>query len=478
MTFDEVDTIVVGGGLAGLNAAHTFTKLGLSPLLVEPRRRTGGLVFAHQLDDRWVDTGAESYARRSRYVKQLCDELGLETAEPQGHSWIWAHDRGGWAYPIPHGVLGIPTSLDDPAVVGTLTPEGLARARQDLTMGPEVGADARDVASFVEARLGREVLTRFVAPVAGGIHSADPANLSLDTTMPGIRALLAREGSLVGASKAQRAAAPPGAVVSSVVGGMYRLADALADGVQAGGGDIVCEKIVTAIAPDGDGWAVTIENRVPAGAPWLPGLPGGDPWTLTTKRLVIAADGRHALDLLRPVESLGVAGWELPPGADLAHVTLALDHPALDAGPRGSGLLVALPQPGEEPRIRAKALTHASIKWPFTRTGHGYHVIRVSYGRAGTPTPEPTTGEALADASVLLGVDLTLEHLRGSTLTRFANSLPPQTPDHRARVEALQYALSRHSGIAVTGAWVAGNGLAAVLPHGEAAARQLGGNAC
>ncbi|WP_418606654.1 hypothetical protein [Georgenia sp. SUBG003] len=49
----------------------------------------------------------------------------------------------------------------------------------------------RDLASLVRARMGEAVLERLVRPVAGGIHSADPADLAVDAVMPGLRAALA-----------------------------------------------------------------------------------------------------------------------------------------------------------------------------------------------------------------------------------------------------------------------------------------------
>ena len=100
-------------------------------------------------------------------------------------------------------------------------------------------------------------------------------------------------------------------------------------------------------------------------------------------------------------------------------------------------------------------------------------MLRVSYGRAGTPTPEPTTGEALRDASTLLGVDLDPLSVRGAMTVHFANALPPHTPDHRARVSELQRAIARVPGLAVTGAWVAGSGLAGAVPHAEATVERV-----
>lgn len=465
----DVDAIVVGGGIAGLNAARVLAERGLAPMVLEARGRPGGLVFGDDLGGVAVDLGAESFAKRSVYTARLCDELGLELIDPSGRSWIW--DRGR-AFPIPHGVLGIPTSLDDPDVIEALTPEGLERARADLSMGPDAGADCRDLASLVRVRLGDEVLDRLVTPVAGGVHSTNPARLAADVVTPGLRGRLAAEGSLVAAAAAQRAAAPAGAVVSSVRGGLFRLTLALARRITDAGGEIWTKQLVTALCPAPGGWAVQVDAAGPSTDPAIVGAPAGQPATITARRVLVALDGRAALGLLRGVPRLEVGDDDLPRGADLASIDIALDHPALDAGPRGSGLLVAPPDDGVRPDVAAKALTHYSIKWPWVHDDGGPHVLRVSYGR-GPGTPTPTLAGALTDASTLLGVPLTSGNVRAHRVVRFPNSLPPQTPAHRERVAALAASLETTPGLGVAGAWFAGTGLAAVLPQAEAAAGRL-----
>ncbi|WP_232548398.1 protoporphyrinogen/coproporphyrinogen oxidase [Propioniciclava soli] len=479
----HAEAIVIGGGMSGLAAAHRFTQLGVRPLLLEARGQCGGLVFGAPIGGVRVDLGAESFARRSKATAELAEELGLEVVTPDGESWIWAHDgstdgigdgeQPGHAFRIPHGVLGIPTDLDDPQVADALSEEGLARAREDLTLGPDAGADAADLATLVTTRLGAEVLDRLVDPVAGGVHSVHPSQLAVDIVAPGLREALAEEGSLVGAAAALRAKAPEGSVVASVSGGLFRLAEALVSAIDAGGGTVRTRRLVTGIARDGSGWLVTHHEAGRAPNPADPPVPIGEPEQDWAPKLVIALDGRAALDLLRSLPELNIGDWELPRGADLTQVCVAVTRPELDAAPRGSGLLVTPVHEGDTPRVTCKALTHYSVKWPTTVAGTGRHVLRVSYGRAGTPTPEPTLADALADASVLLGVDLAETDVAGHAVIHYPNSLPPHTPEHRDRVAELTQAAAELEGFEITGAWYAGTGLAAVVPHGRAVAEKL-----
>lgn len=91
-------------------------------------------------------------------------------------------------------------------------------------------------------------------------------------------------------------------------------------------------------------------------------------------------------------------------------------------------------------------------------------MLRVSYGRAGRPTPRPSLEDALADAATLLGVELSVDDVveHGH---RFPELAAAADPEHRERVEALTAAAAELDGFEITGAWYAGTGLAAVVPH-------------
>src|SRR5690606_1419919 len=120
-------------------------------------------------------------------------------------------------------------------------------------------------------------------------------------------------------------------------------------------------------------------------------------------------------------------GWstaaDWPHAASVELVTLVLDAPALDAAPRGTGVLVVQGTPG----VTAKALTHSSAKWQWLAdAAGGRHVVRLSYGRAGETNPldgrsdDEVTALALADAAALLGtpLDATMVRAAGRTAWR------------------------------------------------------------
>jgi oxygen-dependent protoporphyrinogen oxidase len=128
--------------------------------------------------------------------------------------------------------------------------------------------------------------------------------------------------------------------------------------------------------------------------------------------------------------------------------------------------------------VSAKALTHVSAKWDWVAeaAGPSRHIIRLSYGRAGTPNPVTGLGDAelqalaLRDASAMLGVELPAEAVRGFARTSWRDALSPATIGAGARVQAVRDVVAGIGGLEVAGAWLAGTGLASVIPDAREAA--------
>ena len=55
---DVYDVIIVGAGIAGLEAANRLKQSGLDILLLEGRNRLGGRIFTDAIGDNRVDLGA------------------------------------------------------------------------------------------------------------------------------------------------------------------------------------------------------------------------------------------------------------------------------------------------------------------------------------------------------------------------------------------------------------------------------------
>ena len=464
------EAVVVGAGVAGLVAARELARAGLRTLVVDERDAPGGAVRGHDVAGLRLDAGAESYATRNGSVAALLADLGLAddvvTPEPRG---AWAHLTSGDG-PLPRtGLLGVPAYPLAPDVRRTLGTPGALRAALDLVLPARVGAGATTLGGLVRARMGDAVVARLVHPVVGGVHAADPDDVAVDAAAPGLRdARDAAGGSLARAVRRMRAAAPAGTAVEGVAGGVHRLVDALVADVTAHGGVLLTRTSAVSVTREPDGtFLVGTQDR------HRPPRASRD---LRTGRLVVATPG--AATLLDGLDDADLGDVRLDDGAPVTLVTLVLDAPALDAAPRGTGVLVG-PGVGD---VRAKALTHATAKWAWTATaaGPGRHVVRLSYGRMTGAAADPALPDgdalvdlALRDASTLLGVPLGRDALAGSAVVRWTQSLPRPSAEHRAAVAAVRAAAGRMPGVAVCGAWAAGNGLASVVPDAVAAARSV-----
>ncbi len=462
------DAIVVGAGVAGLVAARDLAHAGLRVLVLDERDAPGGAVRAHTVAGLRLDAGAESFATRGGVVAALLDDLGLTpsiVAPQRRGSWVQLPSGPG---PLPRtGVLGVPAHPFAADVRRTLGVPGSARAALDLLLPSRVGSAAPSLGALVRARLGRRVLDRLVDPVVMGVHAADPGTLAVDAVAPHLAAALPRaHGSLVRAARAVSAAAPAGSAVQGLDGGVHRMVDALADDLRAHGGELRVRTRAVAVRPAGrpfpagSGWTVQV-RATGRGAP-------PQERTLRADRVVLATPA--AADLLGEVVEVG--GLRPDEGAAIALVTLVLELPALDRAPRGTGVLVARGVSG----VRAKALTHATAKWAWlaAAAGPGRHVVRLSYGRADDPAPLPPPDElialARADAGTLLGVAIPPSAVLDTAVVRWTGSLPRPSAAHRDAVAALRAAVAAWPGLAVCGAWAAGNGLAAVVADARAAA--------
>ena len=438
------------------------------------------------------------------------------------------------------GIPADPLAPDVVAIIGQEAARRAAQdADLPGTVGtsPE---DPADLASFVTARMGAGVLERLVRPIVAGIHSADPADLAADVVMPGLRRATAELGSLSAAVAAvleRRRARQDGAggrsVDAAVEGGLFRLTDALREAIEAGGGSVRIRTGAQWLRPSGgqdcaDGeapaaWRVGIAPTRRGPTPSDEPVPDGAQEVVATDRVILACSAGAALRLLRGIPGLPASATELtvPVGAPIARFTLVARAPELSDEPVGSGLLVApagVAEPGEvagpagpdaaassagagtsdlvsdgmvpsggsmgpvDCPVRAKALSHLSAKWPWVgaelRALHGpdVHALRLSYGRPGQPRPQVDLQVALDDVTALTGVRIEPEAVIDHMLVRWDGTLPPVTPAYRERTTRLEEQLAPVSGLEVTGAWVAGTGIAAVVEHARAAAGRLMGS--
>jgi oxygen-dependent protoporphyrinogen oxidase len=404
---DERHVVIVGGGIAGLVAARELALGGVVVTLLEASGSLGGKVASQEIAGIRVDSGAESFATRRGTVASLAVDLGLgDQVRAPNPAGAWLQRSHGHAVPMPKsgllGIPGTPLAADVIAVVGLA---GAFRAQLDSLL-MLTGSKERTLGGLVRRRMGNRILDDLVAPVVLGVHSRHPDELDVDVVAPGLRKALLAKNSLAQAVLELRGAAPAGSAVNGIDGGIARLVETLAEKLPRLGVEVRLDSPVDDVRAD----RVTLRS--------------GE---------VLEAD--------RVIQACQLGGQ----GADtIVLATLVVDSPQLDDAPRGTGLLVA---PGAH-GILAKALTHATAKWPWlaATVGKGRHVIRLSYNA--DVAPQGLQEQARSDAEKLLGVPIPPASVVG--FARVAWPAPPP-------------ALPVADGVIVIGESVAGVGLAAVV---------------
>ena len=468
--------VVIGGGIGGLVAARECARLGMRVTVLEAADALGGSIRSIDLDGVTLDAGAESFATRGGHVRALVEELGLADAvvAPEGGGAWLSGIPGAPDAPLPKGgLLGIPVNPFQDDVRAIIGWRGAWRAYVDRLRPPLTIGHERSLGKLVTSRMGARVRDRLVAPVTAGVYSALPEDVDVDIAAPGLNAALTRVGSLSGAVlslQGERKGAKPGSAVLGLDGGMGRLVDALRAELEKYGADVRTGARATRLEQHDGGWTVEFESQEHEEA-----ADSGEatPKPLVATGVVIATPEPAARALL----GAHVAGLSEPGDApEIEIVTLMLDAPQLDSAPRGSGVLTV---PGS--RV-AKALTHSTAKWGWVRrAAGGRHVVRVSFGTQSEPAAtaalddEAAARLALSEASALLGVDLRDAQLVAAHRGRFVQSQPTSLIGAAERRASVRTAVKKTPGLAVVGAWLAGTGLAQVIPDAVAEADRLRG---
>ncbi|WP_433057694.1 protoporphyrinogen oxidase [Dactylosporangium sp. CS-033363] len=427
--------VVVGGGIAGLAAAHRLHTLrpDLDVTLLDQRERPGGKLSTGSLAGLPVERGAESFlvGGPSAAVK-LAGEVGLGDAIVHPGPARAAVAIGGHLQDLPAGTLmGIPIEGGDPPAEGPLLEE-----HADVSVG-----------AFIRPRRGDEVVDHYVEPLLGGVYAGRADKLSLRMAIPNLAAAAERHDTLTAALQAAMGNREPGAPVFGAIadGGMGRFVEAIVKTLP----DVRSGTTVRELQQTARGWRLVLGST-------------RDAETLDADAVVLAVPAPNASRLLADVGALELEY------ASIALVALALPSTEL---PELSGFLV----PATE-GLAVKAVTFFDRKWPHLRRP-GVTILRASVGRHGDEAQLQRTDDGLADVvraevARLIGVDALPEELdRG--VYRWGGALPQYAPGHRDRVAGLRGTIETCPPLAVAGAAYDGVGIPACITSGRTAAEAV-----
>ena len=455
------EVVVVGGGIAGLAAAHRLVgahgpadrTAGAGPqiTLLEAEDRLGGKIRTEVFAGRPLDVGAEALLARVPAGLELCHALGLEhdlVAPASDQPYVWT-DR---LRPLPPRLMaGVPDGSQAVIGSGILSPAGLARAGLDLIVPARPPAEDVSIGSLVRRRLGDQVLERLIDPLLGGIHAGNCDELSVRATAPQLEAALKARRSLVRGLRALSGGslpAPAGPTFLTLSGGLEEVVRTLRERLSA------------------------VELRTGARLQSLDVLPGGGARLtlaggeiLSADHVILAVPAFAAAAVLGEACPAAAAELEQIPYASVATIGLSYPVEAFDRPLAGSGFLVT--------RDRGRtitACTWSSAKWPHL--AGDTVLLKCSAGHAGDRTALDLDDEQLIGAvraDLARAMSLRAEPLE-QRVFRFERALPQYAVGHLERIARIDAALGELPRVSLCGAAYRGVGVAACIRDGQVAA--------
>jgi oxygen-dependent protoporphyrinogen oxidase len=459
---------IVGGGITGLSAAYYTQRLfednniPVQITLIEKSTVLGGKIRTKHRDGFIIEQGPDSFMSRKMPVIALTRELGLEdelvTTNPQAKTNYILHK--GKLHPMPLGlVLGIPTEITPFIGTGLISPLGKARAALDLLLPKKRSTGDESLGSFIQRRMGREVLENITEPLLAGIYAGDTRSLSLKATFPQFHELEQKHRSLIagmlaGKKKGREIKGLPEIAQKSMFltykRGLMTLVDRLTEVLTPI--HMIMGEGVSRITKMEDGYQLCLEQGS----------------KLDVDGLVVALPTYQTAELLPELPA--VNGLKQIPYVSVANIVLAFQKKDIDFPLNGSGFVV----PRGEGRT-ITACTWTSSKWLHTAP-EGTVLLRTYVGRAGAQE-----WVKLTDDQLFINVIKDLQEIMGITvkpdfyeITRLQQSMPQYPVGHLEQLKKLRQELEvKRPGMFLCGAGYQGVGIPDCIQQGKQAAEQL-----
>jgi oxygen-dependent protoporphyrinogen oxidase len=451
------EVAIVGGGIAGLAAAHVLARRGVAFRLFEAAPTFGGVIRSEQCDGFLMEGGPDAILAQKPEGLALCRELGLTDrlipTNPHQRAVFVLHK--GHLHPLPEGMmLAVPTRVLPVLTSRLFSWPGKLRMGLDLVLPARRQTGDESIASFLRRRFGQEVVSRLGEPLLAGIHSGDPERLSIEATFPRFVDLERRHGSLIrglwSTPRAETPGAPPASAFLSLEGGLGELVAALvarlpAESLRAGS---PVRSVVKAAA----GFTLEVEGLGPVAA----------------RAVIVAAPAPKAASLVAPLDAVLASALAEIPFASSATVLLGYRRDDVGSPLAGYGMVI----PKTE-GLRTTALSFFSTKFPG-RAPEGSVLLRGFVGG----TRDPRVLDLADDALVSMVADemRSVLGLRGRPFMTRVYRWPQGTPQlevgHMSRVAALEARAALVPGLFLTGAGLRVTGIPDVVGDARRTAEQ------
>ena len=402
LSTSSMETVVIGGGLAGLVAAHELKKNGRSVVVLEKENRVGGMVCSERTDGYLLELGPNT-VQSDADLNQLIDELGLggEMLNAPAHTPRYVL-RKRQLHAVPLSPVGFLTT-------GLLSWSGKMRLLREPWIKPNRSHEEESLKDFAERRLGAEAAHYLLAPFVAGVWASDIAALSASAAFPKLLAWERDHGSLLrGALRSEKK--------SGLLGfknGMGTLTTALERRLEA---NIALKTPAMKIVRAGQMWRV----ETPTGH-----------WDAAN--VLIASPASAAAPLVREISPLASATLELIRYAPLTVVHMGFKPGELQRRHKGFGYLTL---PSEKPDILGCIW---SSDFFSGRAPDGHTLLTVFVGGSLNPTMAEIPDGPLEDhvINALNTVMNVRQRPAFRRVTRYSNAIPQYTAGHSQRMEIL-----------------------------------------
>ncbi len=447
----SVDTIIIGGGITGLAAAHELHQQSVEFVLLEAAQRLGGKVagapvLGSALDFQ-VDCAADGFLVREPEMTDLCVELGLENdlvSPVAGAAFLWLDGL----HRLPQSVLGVPLEPDDLRGGELISPHGLAELQARAFADHERLVGDATVGEVVRERAGDEVFERLVDPLLGGINAGNSEKLSICAGAKPLADAASKGGAFIPALRTLRSVGATGPVFAGVRGGSQKIIDALE---QEFSEQICVGCAAQALIREGRKWGVVTKQN-----------------TYWASQVIVTTPSFISASLIEPLCGEAADLLARLPYADVGVVTFVVKHDQVASDLDGSGFLVP-----REQGLLMTACSWTSAKWSHYNDGR-HAILRVSVGRIDEMQWSQISEDALVKTlHQELAMTVGLEGKAVTRINRWHKSLPQYGKGHLARCDEIDALLARDTpGLSVAGASMRGLGLPACVRQGRQHARQ------
>jgi oxygen-dependent protoporphyrinogen oxidase len=252
----EIEIVIVGGGISGLAAAYYLEQsareqgLAIHTTVVEKEAQPGGKIATQRQDGFVFEGGPESFVTRKPEAWALCHELGLADrlvgTTSSGKNYVLHNGRPAIVPSGPGSFLSTPL----------LSAAGKLRLLKEPFIKPRPESSDESLGSFLRRRLGDEMVDNIVKPAIGSVYLGDVDQMSVQVSFGRFAEMEQQHGSVVKGmfalmkekSAARKASGEPRPAkkpsFATLQGGLIELVNTLAAAID---GEILLDTVVTAL---------------------------------------------------------------------------------------------------------------------------------------------------------------------------------------------------------------------------------------